>query len=46
MATQWPLVIFTLCLCLAGGLMAIQGVMLLLGKEESLKRIKYAYSRL
>ena len=32
METQWPLVIFTLCLCLAGGLMAIQGVMLLLGK--------------
>ena len=32
MATQWPLVIFTLCLCLAGGLLFMQSIMAILGK--------------
>ena len=35
METQWPLVIFTLCLCLAGGLLFMQSLMALLGKGSA-----------
>ena len=35
MATQWPLVIFTLCLCFAGGLLFMQSLMAILGKGSA-----------
>ena len=35
METQWPLVIFTLCLCLAGGLLFMQSLMAILGKGSA-----------
>ena len=41
MATQWPLVIFTLCLCFAGGLLFMQSLAAILGKGSA-KFQKYA----
>ena len=41
MATQWPLVIFTVALCLAGGLLFMQSLAAILGKG-SVKFQKYA----
>ncbi|MBQ6452965.1 MAG: dimethyl sulfoxide reductase anchor subunit, partial [Coriobacteriales bacterium] len=35
MATQWPLVIFTLCLCFAGGLLFMQSLMAVLEKGSA-----------
>ncbi|MBQ6585781.1 MAG: dimethyl sulfoxide reductase anchor subunit, partial [Coriobacteriales bacterium] len=35
MATQWPLVIFTLALCFAGGLLFMQSLMAILGKGSA-----------
>ncbi|MBQ3301732.1 MAG: hypothetical protein IJH04_06285 [Eggerthellaceae bacterium] len=35
MATQWPLVIFTLCLCFAGGLLFMQSLAAILGKGSA-----------
>ncbi len=34
MEIQWPLVIFTLCVCLGAGLFALQGLLCVLGKGE------------
>ena len=38
MALQWPLIIFTLCLCLAGGTLAGAGILSLLGKGTKVQK--------
>lgn len=38
MELQWPLILFTLFLCLCGGIMAMRGVLLLLKKGKNLQK--------
>jgi len=39
MEIQWPLVIFTLCVCLSAGIFALQGLLCVLGKGEKTQNL-------
>ena len=39
MELEWPLIFFTFFLCLCGGTMAIQGLLILLGKGEKMQKL-------